>query len=328
MPSSYTTRNRLTLQATGENINLWGQILNSGVFELLDFMADGVVTIAESVTLSTANGSVDQARGRFLNIVSAATVTIPSVEKWYLVRALAACTVTNGSASVNIPAGEVTFIVSDGVSIWKQSTTTFEGQRLKNIGTPTVNTDAATKKYVDDTAFSAAAGNLPGQAGNADKFLRTNGTGAEWALPTINQIEGLSDALDLKEDTADRATGAEFWADVDKPLPVGAVWDAAELVTVAYAPSVALDFATFFNAQITLTGNVVFAAPDNAKPGQSGIVRIIQGSPGGRTATFSSGFKFANGIKTLSTASGAEDYLFYQVVTSSLIVCSLVKAPS
>lgn len=328
MPSSYTARNRLTKQATGENTNTWGLILNSGVFDLLDFLADGLVTITGNIALSTANGASDQARARFLNITAPAVVTIPSVEKWYLIRATAAATITNGSNSVNLPAGEVSFVVTDGASIWKQSTTTFEGQRLKNIGAPTANTDAATKKYVDDTAFSSAAGNLPGQGGNSGKFLRTDGTVPEWALPTIEQIDGLTVALGLKENTADRADADDFRADVNKPLPVGAVWDAAETVSVAYAAAVALDFATFFNAEITLTGNITFNAPDNAKPGQSGVIQLAQGAPGNRTATFNAAFKFANGIKTLSTASGAVDYLFYQVVTSSLIVCSLVKAPS
>ncbi len=36
MPSTYSARARYTLQAPGENLNLWGVILNQGVFALVD----------------------------------------------------------------------------------------------------------------------------------------------------------------------------------------------------------------------------------------------------------------------------------------------------
>lgn len=195
MPSSYTARNRLNLQATGENQNTWGLILNSGVFDLVDFLADGMVTIIGNKSLTTANGAADEARARFLNITAPATVTIPSVEKFYLVRSVAASTITNGSNSVSLSAGEVGFVVTDGASIWKQALTDMGGQRLKNLGAPTAATDAATRKYVDDTAFTAAGGNLPGQAGNEGKFLQTDGTIAGWGLPTVEQIDGLTAAI-------------------------------------------------------------------------------------------------------------------------------------
>lgn len=105
MPSNYTPRSRLNLQATGENINLWGQILNAGGLELIDAAMDGVTTISApgSTILTTANGAADQARSRVLNITAptAAQITIPSVEKFYIVRAaLADVTITNGSSSL------------------------------------------------------------------------------------------------------------------------------------------------------------------------------------------------------------------------------------
>ena len=195
MPSTYTPRNRLTKQATGENVNTWGLILNA-VLDLIDFSLDGVVAVAASAVLTTANGAVDQARGRILNITAPATVTIPSVEKFYLVRSVAASTITNGSNSVSLSAGEVGFVITDGTGIWKQALTDMAGQRLKNLGAPTAATDAATRKYVDDTAFTAAGGNLPGQSGNTYKFLQSQpGEIAGWGLPTVEQIDGLTAAI-------------------------------------------------------------------------------------------------------------------------------------
>ncbi len=185
MPSSYTTRNRLNKQATGENTNTWGALLNTGGLDLIDFAADGVTTISAggATTLTTANGTTDQARARILNLTAAtvSTVTIPALEKFYIVRNAAAVdhVITNGSSSVTIYAGEVVPLITDGTTIWRFSLRNTGGNKLTNLGAPTTDSDAATKKYVDDTAFSSTT-TLPGQTGNAGKFVTTDGSTASW----------------------------------------------------------------------------------------------------------------------------------------------------
>lgn len=174
MPSTYTTRNRYTLQATGENTNTWGTLLNAGALDLIDFAMDGIVTISStgSTTLTTANGSTDQARGRVLNYTGATsgTLTIPSVSKVYFVRsATAEVVITNGSNSLTIKAGDFAIVVTDGTTIWRVSNNEFP--------TPTQTYQAATKAYADGLALSTA---LPGQTGNAGKFVTTDGTTASW----------------------------------------------------------------------------------------------------------------------------------------------------
>ena len=322
MPSSFTERNRYTLQATGEGANVWGAILNEGAFDLIDASMDGVVTISTTpVTLSTANGSEDQARNRFLNYTgtSPGTITIPSVEKWYIVRAATQdCTITNGSASLTVTAGGVEIVITDAASIW----------RLRDAA-------MATKAYVNQTAFNANSGILPGQGSGIVGFLQTDNGATAWRELTVAMIDGLQatltdlqDQIDGKE-PIDRATVAEFRADsAAKLLASDVAWDSADTVTITYASTVALDFATFINAAITLTGNITFNAPTNATLGKKGRIRITQDGTGSRTATFNSAFKFANGSKTLTTTAGASDYLYYDVVDTGLVVCSLVKNPS
>lgn len=188
MPSSFTARNRLDLQETGENLNTWGDRLNDGAFNPIDFALDGVVNITASgpTTLTTALGAEDQARGRVINVTATgpATITIPSVEKVYLVRAAAAqVTITNGSNAVTLHAGAVAWVATDGAALWVARTTDMGGSRLINLGAPSANTDAATKKYVDDQAWGAASGNLPAQSGNAGKALTTDGTTPSWGGP-------------------------------------------------------------------------------------------------------------------------------------------------
>ncbi len=196
MPSSFTERNRLDLQATGENLNTWGARLNDGAFNPIDFALDGVVKIeaAGPTTLSTANGAADQARGRVINVTAsaAATIIIPSVEKLYAVRAASApVSITNGSSQVTLPAGSVSWIVTDGSSIWVMRSTDLGGARLLNVGAPVANTDGVNKLYVDQTAFQMAAGNLPGQnPADAGKALVTDGASMSWGGPfaPINDV--------------------------------------------------------------------------------------------------------------------------------------------
>lgn len=199
LPSSYTPRNRFTLQATGEGLNVWGNILNEGAFGLIDYASDGVAVISASgpTTLTTANGAADQARARVLNVTATgpSTITIPSSEKLYVVRAASApVTITNGSNSLTLNAGSVAWIVTDGTFILPVRVTDLGGSRLTNVGTPTANSDAATKKYVDDASFNAV--NLPAQAGNAGKFVTTNGTTASWSAVPVDSIDGLQAAID------------------------------------------------------------------------------------------------------------------------------------
>lgn len=89
--ATYTTRNRLVKQATNENRNTWGTTLNGGLTDMVDEAMDGITTLAltGNVSLTDEDGATDQARKRVLNITSsdahARVITIPAVEKWYIV---------------------------------------------------------------------------------------------------------------------------------------------------------------------------------------------------------------------------------------------------
>ena len=211
MPSAYTSSFRLNLQAPGDNLNTWGTALNTGVFQLLEDALAGAVTqaLSGSLTLSSVNGATDQARCLALNITSGTggTITAPGVKKLYFVRnaASGAVIVTTGAgATASFAAGEVGFCYSpDGINFYKTSVTTaFGGAILTGVGTPSAATDAATKGYVDGVAFTMAAGSLPGQGGNAGKFLSTDGTTASWATPTVTTAQVTDYASDQAAKTA------------------------------------------------------------------------------------------------------------------------------
>lgn len=195
MPSSYTPRLRLEMQAAGENLNTWGAPKLNTVINRIDHSIAGMAAIALTgpYTLTSSNTADDEARSAILKFTGtgAFTVTIPSVSKVYQV--WNACTgpvtlTTGAGASVEVAEGAVALVVCDGANLKAARATDFGGSRLTNVADPTGPQDAATKAYADSLAFTANAGILPGQTGSAGKFLTTNGTTAGWAAPSVSNL--------------------------------------------------------------------------------------------------------------------------------------------
>lgn len=171
MPSSPTASNRLEKQFTGENINLWGVLLD-GMLDMLDSSLDGMATIALSgdYALSSHNFVADEARNRILKFTGAlainATVTVPSLTKAYFAwnATNVVLTFTAGAGgTVSIDPGDLTVLICDGVNV---KTISFGGLDLKTFIAASV---------------LAATGTLPALPGNAGKFIKTDATNAFWA---------------------------------------------------------------------------------------------------------------------------------------------------
>lgn len=104
------------------------------------------------------------------------------------------------------------------------------------------------------------------------------------------------------------------------------VWSTGVEVVATYTPSLALALDQFINARMTLTGNLVLANPSVLKPGQTGRIRLIQDGTGGRTISYGSVWKKAAGDSSaLSTAAGAVDILYYDVIDATTIKYTLSK---
>ena len=203
MVSTATSRLRLNKQGTGDSVNTWGTVLNTQALDLTDEAIAGVETIAltGNHTLTSTNYVSDEARNMALrftgSLTSGATITIPAVEKLYFV-------INDSGQTLTFTAGGTTGAIETGRRKWLacDATNVYVGEdgadleyvnatflalaggtmtgKITLDGVPTADLHASTKKYVDDTAFSAAAGNLPGQSGNSGNFLTTNGTTASW----------------------------------------------------------------------------------------------------------------------------------------------------
>lgn len=93
----------------------------------------------------------------------------------------------------------------------------FTGATYVRVPTPSGLYDAVTKQYVDNLSFSVA---LPGQAGNAGKFVKTNGSVATWEY--VAGVAPINSVMPL---------GGQF----ANPLttPDGAVWLRSGTVALA-----------------------------------------------------------------------------------------------
>lgn len=184
----YSTRNKLEKPDTGTFINTWG-LHESALKDRLDGSLDGVLAFALSgnKTLIVANDATDEAHNRCLSITggSGGQITVPSVEKIYIVSVSPACTgdyiITAGGASATVHPGEIVTVVCNAADC-RRSTAP------RDFPAPINGTDAANKAYVDSVAFSTAPGVFPGQAGAANQFPKSNGTSVSWGDPLPDQV--------------------------------------------------------------------------------------------------------------------------------------------
>ena len=85
--------------------------------------------------------------------------------------------------------------------------------------------------------------------------------------------------------------------------------------------SVTLDFDTYQNFVLTLTGNVTLANPTTEAVGQVGSIVLIQDSTGNRTLSLGTDYESVGGSGiTLSTAASATDMIPYVVAASNRIL--------
>lgn len=164
MASTPTTRNRLEKQGTGENGNTWGTKLNGSAFDLIDASLDGwsTYTLSGSKTLSSTNYVADEARMRVQNISSGTggTITIPGVEKLYLVRNASSGDViitTGGATTATVKSGNVAWVVCDSAAVYLAQITDFGSTIPKSSGTPSTGSHLVNKTYADAILTAAEA---------------------------------------------------------------------------------------------------------------------------------------------------------------------------
>lgn len=162
----------------------------------------------------------------------------------------------------------------------------------------------------------------------------------------IADVSGLATALAAKADLVGgkvpsaqlpdpptvpvKASGAELRTATndDKFLTPKSVADAAALVALTDAATVAVDLAAGTNFVVTLAGNRTLGAPSNAKPGMSGTILIKQDATGSRTLAYNTAWKPFGSTPSLTTTANAVDLLTWIVEDSSKVRFTLAKGGS
>lgn len=178
MSSTPSPLTRLEIQARGENRNSWGDTkLNEALKRLEEAIADNVqiALSGTSRTLTSANYVADEARAAVLTFTGSpggtCTITTPDSEKMYVVdnqtdQALSFVR-SSGGAAATVRAGTKIIVYCSGSS-WTAvdmsldkikppaAAVSMAGNKITNLGTPTVSTDAATKAYADAIGAATA----------------------------------------------------------------------------------------------------------------------------------------------------------------------------
>jgi len=194
MASSYTSRIRLEKQGSGENANTWGDRLNANVIDLVDSAVAGVETVnleaLSSVTLTTNNGSDDQARNFALNFTGSlnatCTVRIPAEEKIYFVAnnttgsGNIVLAHTGGSTYVTVPEpGNTMLVATTGTSFISQKGIVPSAIKTDVSVDGTITASTAIKIGLDNVATSAALATVSATMATSINTVRGE-------IPTVN----------------------------------------------------------------------------------------------------------------------------------------------
>jgi len=194
MPSTFSNLG-LELQATGENANTWGDKTNVGLQRVDNAIAGYTTVQANSTTItlafSTNSGSTtftdENGRNKILKFTSgtagaAITVTVPDIEKEYLVRNETGQNITfsaGGGTTMTLATGKNAHIYIDGASA------VYNG--LADIVTTSLDTGAITTTGItttgdinfgdNDKAVFGTGNDLQIYHDGSNSYIRDNGTG-------------------------------------------------------------------------------------------------------------------------------------------------------
>jgi hypothetical protein len=128
MPASYTTSLKLTLPADGDTG--WGNTVNTGVTSLIDASVAGTATVVHdntaNYTLTSVNGTADEARKMFLAITGTLTadrnVVCPTASKLYFITnsttgGFAVTLKTSAGTGILVPNGRSVVLYCDATNV-------------------------------------------------------------------------------------------------------------------------------------------------------------------------------------------------------------------
>ncbi len=269
MASTYSPNLRLELIGTGEQQGTWGATTNTNLGTLIEEAIGGYVSVTVSdagdTTLTTNNGSADQARNAVINLTGtisqARNVLCPAIEKVYIVRnattgGFAVTFKVSGQTGVSIPNGS-TYLVyvngTDAVAV----TGSIASQPASNVSiTGGAISGLSNLSVANATVATTVRGNL--------------GAAASGTNTDITSIYLNNTGLKLKDTNASHgliiAPGSDLSADRTLTMTTG---DAPRTLTISGDATVSQDYST--------TGNPQFATIELGAASDTTLSRVSAG---------------------------------------------------
>jgi hypothetical protein len=223
MSSTYSTNLRFLEQGTGDNVDNWGTLVNSGLIDLADFAIAGMTTINSvggTTTLTSNSGSADQARSAILNVTgvlaSDINIVAPSVTKIYMIanNTTGAHNVTintSGGVAVIIPQATVGLVYCDGTNFHALTAPApaLSGTAVGNIDMAYFLFDRASiKRYKEvffDNGTTGGAITADYNNGNCQKYtLNANSTLSVTNFPNAGAYAGSMTIKFVQDGTGSR----------------------------------------------------------------------------------------------------------------------------
>lgn len=308
MASTYTTRIRLEKQGDGENPNSWGDIINQNVIDLVDSAVAAYTTVSISVgdvTLTTNDGSSDQARSAFLEFVGELTtsinIIIPGVSKGYGVRTNFSTVSSGATITLKTAAG-------DGYSIPTSAANTYVF--CDSVSVHGLNASGLGLGNAADRDIGTGAENVPDVSIADARYARLSATNTFTEANTFTAANTFTEANTFTSVVTFNGTAVSIEASATsfRNQVYGPV------ISLTDATSIALDMSTGNHFAVTLGGNRTLQNPTNSVAGQVGHIYVYQDGTGSRTLSFGDSYRFAKGTApTMTTSISSTDMLVFSV---------------